>query len=197
MSGREGSEVLGYAPRSRKRRWAWVKWAVLAAVISFPVLIARSTWLAARERRRDNPPSLKCASNLRQIGQAMWLYANENGGRFPDRIGDLLVEEIGTEAFVCPCTNSTPAAVGPTTRATATNVELGGHLDYVYVGKGLMNAAPPGAVVAYDELTNHGWGSNVLFADGHVAMRVPPVVMTKMVAELKAGQNPPPCLKGY
>jgi prepilin-type processing-associated H-X9-DG protein len=38
-------------------------------------------WSSCRSRETAN--RVKCASNLRQIGQAMLLYANDNGGHYP------------------------------------------------------------------------------------------------------------------
>lgn len=39
--------------------------------------------LPAVERAREQAIQVKCASNLRTIGQAIWLYANENHGNYP------------------------------------------------------------------------------------------------------------------
>ncbi len=145
-----------------------------------------------------NPPRVesnrvKCSSNLRQIGQAMLLYANDSGGKYPDHIEDLLVEEITPDVFVCPNSNDTYAAVGPTTQATQANLIAPGHCSYIYCGKGFTSSASANTIFAYEPLGNHkdeGNGSNVLFGDGHVEF-VEKKLMTKILAELAAGQNPP------
>jgi prepilin-type processing-associated H-X9-DG protein len=50
--------------------------------------------------------------------------------------------------------------------------------------------APPEAVLAYEPLANHGNGGNVLYADGRVAWE-DAARLTKLIAELNAGHNPP------
>jgi prepilin-type processing-associated H-X9-DG protein len=49
---------------------------------------------------------------------------------------------------------------------------------------------PPGAVVAYEPLSNHGNGMNVLYADGHVQW-LDAGPGRRLMAELSAGHNPP------
>jgi prepilin-type processing-associated H-X9-DG protein len=111
-----------------------------------------------------------CASNLRQIGQAILLYCNENNSTYPDTLGTLLLtEDITAEVFICPLTN-VPRSTAPTTRAQADEIDSGKCTSYIYLGKG-MNArtVPADAVIAYEPLSNHGGdGTNVLFGDGHV-----------------------------
>jgi hypothetical protein len=119
-----------------------------------------------RTRGPDN--RVKCASNLRQIGQAILLYTNDFKGRYPDNFGDLLLtQDITSAVFDCPTTNDTPA-VGPTTQAAIVNMATPGHCSYIYVGKGLtMQTVQPTMVVAYEPPANHGnAGMNVLFGDG-------------------------------
>ena len=96
----------------------------------------------------------------------MMLYANEHQGHFPDGIDGLLEEDITTAVFVCPSTNDTPAAVGPTTQSTATNLLANGHLSYVYLGAGLTEPQKADLIKAYEPLSNHqNQRMNVLFGD--------------------------------
>jgi prepilin-type processing-associated H-X9-DG protein len=46
-----------------------------------PLLLV--AFLACRDREGEGSSRVKCASNLRQIGQAILLYANENRGAYP------------------------------------------------------------------------------------------------------------------
>lgn len=133
-----------------------------------------------------------CASNLRQIGQAAQLYANEHDGRFPDDIEGLLTQDIIPSVFVCPDSGDTAAAQGPTTQATAANVNAPGHCSYVYVGKGWrVKDATADVVMAYEPLKNHeGRGMNVVYGDGHVDW-VAAAEARAMLSELAAGHNPP------
>jgi len=141
---------------------------------------------------RETPPRAKCASNLRQIGQAAWLYANENGGRLPDDMADFFTQDLVPGVFVCPATNDAPAIAAPTTQATGANVEAPGHCSYVYLGKYWMSdELTPHVVLAYEPLKNHqGRGMNVLYGDGHVDWLSAPEAI-KLLSELNAGYNPP------
>ena len=120
----------------------------------------------------------------------MLLYANDHQGRYPDTMGDLLEEDITTAVFVCPGSNDFPAT-GATTQATAVDLYAGGHLSYLYFGKGLIGTPPATLILAHEPLANHqNKGMNVLFGDGHVEFITPPAA-TMILAELKAGHNPP------
>ena len=121
----------------------------------------------------------------------MALYANDHQGRYPDTMGDLLEEDMTTAVFICPASNDQVAATAPTTQAAAANLLAGGHLSYIYCGKGIIGTPPANKVLAYEPLANHqNTGMNVLYGDGHVEFfRVP--AATAMIAELNAGHNPP------
>lgn len=136
-------------------------------------------------------PRVRCAANLKQIGLAMQLYANENKGLYPPRPEDLLLtQDITTDIFVCPSTNDT-WATGATTQQAAANLSAGGHDSYIYLGAGKNSNTPANVVLVYEPLQDHGNGMNVLFADGHVDF-VSGAMAQKVEAELEAGQNPPP-----
>jgi prepilin-type processing-associated H-X9-DG protein len=135
-------------------------------------LVLLSIFMPSYNPPRERPNRVKCASNLRQIGLACLMYANEDPrGRFPSRFEDILLhEDITSEVFCCPSSND-ERAMGPTTQAAADQLSAGGHLSYVYAGNGLTTklASDPTFVLAYEPLNNHhGEGMNVLFADGHV-----------------------------
>lgn len=113
---------------------------------------------------------MKCASNLRQIGQALLLYANEHKGKYPDDMGTLVpTEDIVANVFVCPSGDS-PV---PPEVATTTLAQLGAwvneHSDYVYLGKGQTSSAPADRIIVYEKPGAHGGdGMNMLYGDGHV-----------------------------
>jgi prepilin-type N-terminal cleavage/methylation domain-containing protein len=54
---------------------------LLVAIAIIGVLLA--VLLPALEKGREHANTVACASNLHQIGQAMQMYADENGGTFP------------------------------------------------------------------------------------------------------------------
>lgn len=179
---------LHYQTPLRRRPTQWVILGLLFAVICITLW-----WLIVPRTNVDRPETnrVRCQSNLRLLGQAILMYANDNCGRYPDHIEKLLVEEIIPDVFVCPSSNDTPAVVRPTTQATGANLISGGHLSYIYVGSTFTTSVSDNAIVAYEPLSNHGGdGSNVLFGDGHAEFFQPPM-MTKLLAELSAGQNPP------
>lgn len=114
---------------------------------------------------------VQCANNMRQIGQAIAMYANDHNDQFPDDVKTILeTEDLTAAVFVCPSTNDQPAPAGPTTQATAAGLLQPGHLSYVYLGKGLTShSATDDTVLLYEPLSNHeGAGMNVLFGDFHV-----------------------------
>ena len=64
---------------SPKRGFTLVELLVVIGIIALLISIL----LPSLNRAREMSNRIKCSSNLRQIGQAMQLYANENGGDFP------------------------------------------------------------------------------------------------------------------
>lgn len=119
----------------------------------------------SRSRVMEN--RVKCQSNMRQIGLAITMYANEHGGKFPDSLHEILAtEDITPEVFVCPESNDT-RAIGPTTQATLDEFDHAGQCSYIYLGKGLTNQCDPMTPVLYEPMSNHHGGLNVLLADGH------------------------------
>ncbi len=159
----------------------WAAYIGLIAAVMFPPL----------GRSRETANRVKCASNLRQIGHAILLYANENRGAYPQSLDQLvLTQDITADCFVCPSTNDTKAT-GNTPQAIVTDMAGGGHLSYVYVGKGMTSNVSPEAVVAYEPFSNHAdEGTNVLFGDGHVAF-LNKRRADRMIKQVEAGQNPP------
>jgi len=126
--------------------------------------------LPALNRAREQANRIKCASNMKQIGLAAIMYANNHNRQFPDSLETLLSDQDLTSAvFVCPSSRDVPAA-GPTTRAVLADLKKPGHESFIYVGSGLMSdTAGPNDVVLYEPLADHGnEGMNVLFGDGAV-----------------------------
>jgi prepilin-type processing-associated H-X9-DG protein len=180
---------LDYVAVRRRPRRRLV--AVGIAVLSLAsVLGVGSVLLPSMNRTTCCSNRLRCASNLRQIGQGIQMYANENRGSFPDDFAVLLLtQDLTSYEFVCGASNDTWAR-GPTTQAVAANLTAGGHLSYVYTGKGMSLNSPASAVIAYEPLANHGDGMNVLFADGHVQW-MDAKRGQALLAELQSGHNPP------
>jgi prepilin-type processing-associated H-X9-DG protein len=155
----------GNGPNPKRNLAVLIVILVAALFLGFTIV-----WPLVREANLP-PKSLECARNLRQIGQGIAMYVNENGGQFPDDLKTMLEhEDLGPKVMVCPASHDTPAKEGPTSRATANNVMGPGHLSYIYIGKGLhAPELPADAVIVYEPLSNHaGQGMNVLYGDFHI-----------------------------
>ena len=149
-----------------------------------------SILLPSLNRARETANRVKCASNMRQIGQALMLYANQNHGVYPPKLEDLITAQLlDGQSFVCPSSDDTVAPGSG--NAQATNLSAGGHLSYVYIGQKLSPSAPADQVLVYELPSNHNNdGGNFLFADGHVEFFTGSDAQ-KMIAKLEAGKNPP------
>ncbi len=148
--------------------------------------------------RASGPANIvKCASNLRQIGQACLLYANDHNGQFPNELALLLpTEDLGSRVLNCPSSNTEPAPGTPAEAAALIRAYPDKHVSFVYLGAGLTTATiTPETILAYEPLANHDdAGGNFLFGDGHVEFIAKPQAQ-KLIAALQAGQNPPPSLQ--
>jgi prepilin-type processing-associated H-X9-DG protein len=144
---------------------------ILAAGGMGPALAAEQTIfmgvaLPALAKARINANRIKSASNLRMIGQAMLLYANENKGKYPAEMGELLLtQDITIDVFVNPETR-TRAPRNQDKEALAAWVSKDS--DYEYLGAGKTNQTPPNVIVAHEKFRPNAVGVNLLFGDGHV-----------------------------
>jgi prepilin-type processing-associated H-X9-DG protein len=169
------SAVIANVPPARKSRVRYLVWAVGILVVGGMLI---SVMLPSLCRSSETANRVKCGSNLRQIGQAISLYAQSNGGQYPPSLAVLLsAEDITAEVMICASSNDEKAAgadmKGVEAELAAAEANSPGHkhcLSYVYVGKGLTEkTASERTIVAYEPLENHdGQGVNVLFGDGHV-----------------------------
>src|SRR3954470_8796424 len=67
------------APRTSRKGFTWVELLVVLVVI----VLAISFFLPTRRSTHESSARVGCASNLRQIGQAILLYSNDNRGAYP------------------------------------------------------------------------------------------------------------------
>jgi prepilin-type processing-associated H-X9-DG protein len=161
---------------------------IINLVLTFACLVQLPFALA---RARRAAMTVACASNLRQIGLATMIYANGSRGFLPstvDQIAATMPGGAGKPIFICPACGTNPAKppvlIGTTVRS---------HYHYIPPAARISQIKQASrTVLAYEPPTNHdNITMNVLFADGHVeSIRGP--LMTKIAAELAAGQNPPP-----
>lgn len=158
------------APTATARRV--VVWTI-GALVAFALLVS-ILMPTSLGRAREPANRVKCASNLKQIGQAMFLYANENAGAMvPDAPTLLATQDLLPEVFICP-SSALDRASGSTPQQVGQSLLDGDHLSYVLVvgPEKLSNSLDE--VLAFD-LDNHmpkdsarTIGMNVLLGDGTV-----------------------------
>jgi prepilin-type processing-associated H-X9-DG protein len=137
--------------------------------------LARSRMVANR---------VKSASNLRQIGQAMLLYANENKGKYPADFGELLLtQDITAEVFTNPQTK-TRVPRGKELKALSEWVKV--NSDYEYLGAGKNNQAGPEVILAHEKMRPGDQGINMLYGDGHVEWNVLSVAQEQIAKQRAA-----------
>lgn len=176
----------------QKRR----RWLLGLALVSF-VFVVTTSALIVFSRLRESAYFLRCPSNLRQIGQAILLYSNDNHGQCPPDLASLIeAEEMSPETFVCPSADER-AAGGASQKEIARNFRQGKHCSYVYLGTAGSPLADvhPDAVLVYEPLRNHGKdGANILFGDGHVEWKDPQWMKAFLQQLLSEGPQPGPLL---
>lgn len=182
----ETNEAGNKAPKQHRYRRAVTICATVGLVGAILTVYSMMPGLGSRPTNNR----VKCANNLKQMGLAIQLYANDHGSQFPDSFGTILaIEDITSSVFNCPETADMPAQ-GPTTQATVADLYSGGHLSYIYLGQKLTTAtATANTVVAYEPLSNHRDGMNVLFGDGHVEF-LTPAAGNQLLAKVAAGERP-------
>ena len=100
-----------------------------------------------------------CASNLKQLGTCLFMYAGDYGGHFPDKDGDagfeILIKYNYLSDYVvykCPSSND--------------DYQDSGSLKSSYIyHSGLTTAAPAGTVLVEDNPGNHEKYINYLYCD--------------------------------
>ena len=90
-----------------------------------------------------------CATNLKGIGMALFIYANDYEDKFPPDLKTLTTTAQMPEAgIICSATREEDS--------------------YIYRGAGLSISDVPFLITVYDKKDNHQGGRYVLFLDGHV-----------------------------
>ncbi|OVE77146.1 hypothetical protein BVX99_03475 [bacterium F16] len=146
----------------KKNRFTLIELLVVVAIIAILAGMLLPVLSKAREKARRST----CIGNLKQIGLACFMYANDNDGLFPVGPGGhgSSFEPLNTSGYledskVYGCPSTSPIA----TTAAASN--------YIYNGIGLSdsNSSATSITLAVDADGNHqnDW-MNAVFIDGHV-----------------------------
>jgi prepilin-type processing-associated H-X9-DG protein len=155
-----------------------------------------SIMLPALNSAKERANRVKCASNMRQMGQGLMLYANDHKGKYPPNLGVLVTEaDINPEVFICPSGNTAGPPAGVFDRAGIIKnpdkvvAWVNEHSDYVFVGGALNGNSPADLIVVYEKPGAHGGqGINILFNDGHVEWMPMPAAL-KLIQEQVPGFN--------
>jgi prepilin-type processing-associated H-X9-DG protein len=100
-------------------------------------------------KAREEATRVVCGSNLKGIGAALFIYANDYNDHFPPDLATLIPKaEMSPKGFICPSTMQKDS--------------------YIYRGATLSTSDIPGLILAYDKKGNHSDGRNVVFLDSHV-----------------------------
>ncbi len=99
-----------------------------------------------RIRAREEARKATSRSNLKQIGLALAIYANDYDGLYPQSLDDLYPNYVtDRRLFVSPSTGRR----------------------YRYISSRRVNESPQ-SVIAFEDVDGDARGTNLLFADGHV-----------------------------
>src|SRR5205814_418703 len=129
-------------PARRRSGLRYLVWTVGIVVVGGMLI---SVMLPSLCRSRETANRVKCNSNLRQIGQAISLYAQTHGGRYPSSLAVLpSLEDISAEVMICPSSSDERSTATDTMEVvaelTAAEAKSPGHkrcLSYVYTGQSL------------------------------------------------------------
>ncbi len=137
------------ASYKKKQGFTLIELLVVMAIIL--LLAGAVTPVIARAREQGR--RTKCASNLRQIGIALHLYAGDNNEAFPAALSALSTNYVTDDSvFDCPSSSSVGTSANP---------------DYDYV-TGLTESTASSEQIAYDKDGNHTGYWNVLKVDASV-----------------------------
>lgn len=127
--------------------------------------------LPALSRARELSKRTVCASNLRGIGQGMYIYAQDHDDAFPPDFKALLDSQVCTEKqFVCLSTGTPPGDL---------------NANFVYI-PGQKTTDEGLHVLVYEKLDNHQReGINILFSDSHVEFVTPVSRAERAIEETK------------
>ena len=114
------------------------------------------------ESHSESSRMVKCASNLKQLGVALFMYTESNSGHFPDKDGDAGLAMLWQQHYVkdyniylCPSTSDSISKYGPVKSS------------YIYHG-GFTTSEPEKTILMEDKLGNHRGYRNCLYCNAVV-----------------------------
>jgi prepilin-type processing-associated H-X9-DG protein len=158
-------------------RLSLIEWLIIVGALA---LVASILLPSLGRRRGDQVPRVHCASNMRSIGQALRMYANDHQGLFPP---DLAHTSLTTEYGL-----NTSFLTYPW------RAHEGRNAPFIYFGKGRTTKDVSDTILLVEFPDDHGRsiaGSNVLYLDGHVEW-IDQAQAEWIITELAVSRNPPP-----
>lgn len=160
------------------------------------ILVLTTLYWSPNKESRQKGLQRSCQKNLQKAYIALEIYANDSGGKFPQKIGAHTSEEVldalvpkytsDTSVFICPGSKDSLLVAGESLRSR--------RISYAYyMGRGLTNSqvlmsdkqvdtrARAAGETAFSTTgkppgNNHRqFGGNFLFCDGHVELTPPQV----------------------
>jgi prepilin-type processing-associated H-X9-DG protein len=129
-----------------------------------------SIMLPALSKAREAANQIKCSANLRQIGNAVFTFANANNGKLPPALDSAtLGSYLNGSVPVCPVDGQPYHYVKP----TESNIAKIRDADM--------------RVIAYDDPQHHDGKMIALFADGHTAT-LDKDTTARVLAKINAGE---------
>lgn len=171
----------------------WIRRGVGVGVSIAAILLLGSAFAPTLCRSRETANRVKCASNLRQIGTAITLYAGKHSGLLPDSFATLARhDDLMPEVFVCPSSSAERATLSEALAATPTAQNL----SYIYLGDGLQAPLDENTILMVEDLGDHDRdGVNILFGDGRVefwpvSRRTLPAWWTNLQGDITSEKRP-------
>ena len=156
---------LDYTSAPKRSPFRLPGWAKFVALLGVVVFLLGAVLLPNLCAPRETANRVKCAANLKQIGNALQLFAKENAGRYPDQLSELVAaEELSPSMFICP-SGTAEASVAQTPPLLAADLKSPNHSSYIYLKDNLGKADK---AMVYESIADHDKdGMNVLFGDFH------------------------------
>ncbi len=141
------------------------RWIVPGVVVIGGVFLLGSMLLPNLCKSSETANRVKCASNMKQIGIALKMFADEHQGRYPDQLSELIAtEDLTPSVFICP-SGTAEASTATSQAQLAADLLDPKHSSYIYIKQ---NAGMADLAVVIEFLKNHDQdGMTVLFGDGH------------------------------
>jgi prepilin-type processing-associated H-X9-DG protein len=146
--------------------------------------------IPAAARAKQQARMVQGANNLRQIGQGIFLYANEHQGDLPPDLGAIAGYLMAPTMFQAPEHYGRVPLPPPTAKPEEVAKWVNANTDYVYEGLKFKKITtilnPAQAVMAHEKYELKAGGPvNVLYGDGHVELNAAPIVKERVEAQTR------------